>query len=113
MNGGMEMQMEDQAYTHNLNLASLYETINGEEPELTTRKGEELLCDQDGPVYPHVYQDGFHGCLDYVFYTENRGMTPLGCLPLPTLQECGKEGFPNKYHPSDHLPIGGVFQFQG
>ena len=99
----------NQCYEHSLNLCSLYHKINRQEPLLTTQKGQEVIIDpENGNI---TYRDGFIGALDYIFYTDNSGLKSKGCLPLPTLEQC-EEGYPNKEHPSDHLPIGGVFSFE-
>ncbi|CAG9825169.1 unnamed protein product [Phaedon cochleariae] len=51
------------------------------------------------------YTPDYKGCLDYIFI-ENGKLSIENVVPLPDEEELSKhEGLPNKYYPSDHLPL--------
>lgn len=73
---------------------SVYAAFNGAEP-LTTNRAYNFC----GP---------FDGVLDYIWVSS--AVRIISAMDLPVVNS--KTGYlPNKSHPSDHLPIGGTFQF--
>lgn len=72
-----------------LELKSVYKSLVGE-PEFTNCK------------------PNFKATLDYIFFCK---IKPISYLELPdNNSEDVEGGLPNRYHPSDHLPIGAEFQ---
>ncbi|KAJ9072940.1 RNA exonuclease ngl2 [Entomophthora muscae] len=60
------------------------------------------------PKFTH-FTDEFRSTLDYIFLVEGlTNVIPTHVLALPDSSEFG-EGLPNQTHPSDHLPIMGIF----
>lgn len=56
------------------------------------------------------YTGNFKAVIDHIFFTPALGLTGLGKLPsLKDLE--GYKSFPNKYFPSDHLPIVAEFDY--
>lgn len=86
--------------THALDLASAYCTVDGKEPPITNITGS----NQGRP--------GFKDCLDFVWHS--RSLVPSAVAPLPSEARLSSEngGLPNSWCPSDHLPLGVVFQFR-
>ena len=69
---------------------SAYLTVQGSEPDYTNYTGD------------------FHGCLDYIFYSE--GLCPCSVLSLPSESELRSEvALPNSVMSSDHLSIKAEF----
>lgn len=63
------------------------------------------------PKFTH-FTDEFRSTLDYIFLVEGQTKAvPTHILALPDPSEFG-EGLPNHIHPSDHLPIMGVFRLR-
>mmetsp|Transcript_2444 Transcript_2444/g.3467 ORF Transcript_2444/g.3467 Transcript_2444/m.3467 type:complete len:622 (+) Transcript_2444:235-2100(+) len=83
--------------THNIQLASAYASVQGEEPSYTNHSGN------------------FTGVLDYIWFAQPH-IRPLAVSPVPDLEEIKKigEGMPNCLYSSDHallccdVQLGGV-----
>ena len=75
-------------------LVSAYKAVTGSEPHATTHVG---------------HPENFHECLDYIFFS--KGIEAVGILSIPEMED-GHSGFPNATNPSDHVPIGAIFQLQ-
>ena len=72
---------------------SAYMTIQGKEPEFTNYTGD------------------FHGCLDYIFYSD--GVLPVSVLAMPEEKDLKSEvALPNTVMSSDHLSIKAEFRFE-
>ncbi|KAJ4837270.1 Carbon catabolite repressor protein 4 4 [Turnera subulata] len=53
----------------------------------------------------------FTDTLDYIFFSPSDSIKPVSLLELPEPKSPDVDGgLPNYYHPSDHLPIGAVFE---
>lgn len=70
------------------------------------------------PVYTN-FTEKFNGTLDYIFFDQNKRSKKLNhvrmscdyLLRLHSAQQCEEEGWlPSTKQPSDHIPIGAVFQ---
>ena len=73
-------------YTVSETLKSVYSTIQGSEPLYTN------------------YTGGFHGCLDYIFYSD--GIEPISVVALPEEKTMRSEvALPNSVMSSDHLSL--------
>ena len=87
------------ARNHTLGLASAMVEVMGHEPDFTN------------------YREGWHGCLDYLFYETAKLATGAVLSPIPLTHAlddfCGADGLggPNKYQPSDHLVVMADFFF--
>ena len=55
--------------------------------------------------------DNFKGRIDHIFFEQHSGIASVQRLKLPTGQELGS--IPNDIHPSDHVPVGAAFVFEG
>lgn len=74
---------------HNLDLASVYEMVNGQNPETTN------------------YTAHFSGCLDYI-YVSAGSLVPLAVMKIPdeeTLRGTEDTHIPNTCFPSDHVSL--------
>lgn len=75
-------------FPHPAQISSAYRTVMGSEPPTTN------------------WTSDFYGCLDYILYTPQRGLTPVAVLDFPqedAIKQYG--GCPNQKHPSDHLSL--------
>ena len=82
--------------THELDLASVYHTVTGEEPLFTN------------------FTVGFKGSLDYLWHTPS-SLRPLAVVPVPdedTLRTAG-EALPNCLYSSDHILLCADMQLGG
>ncbi|KAI6656494.1 hypothetical protein LOD99_1290 [Oopsacas minuta] len=83
-------QIFEKCYTIPQTVKSAYLTIQGSEPLYTNYTGD------------------FHGCLDYIFYSE--GLIPMSILALPDEKDMRSEvALPNSVMSSDHLSLKAEF----
>jgi len=68
--------------------------------------GSEKSSSPQDTTYSFVKAE-FRGCIDHIFYSKNK-TTLLSIDPIETLYNI----IPDKYHPSDHLPVCAAFSLE-
>ena len=100
---------------HPLPLVSAYTSLT-KQPSLETEAAERQRFShgraRHGGAHLHQLHQGFHGTLDYIFYTDDT-LAPLSLLELPLREECRNKygGLPNTQCSSDHVALMAEFQW--